>query len=341
MALVLSLGLALFPDTSAGQPAPATRAARPLPVIVAPSTEMRDDVSLSMIGHGQAQQSVTLYPPVPGEVAEVGFRTGQTVRAGQVLVRLVDRSERLAAELAQTRVEAAQALAERYEATRGTGAVPASVADEAMTALRTARIGLAQAREALADRVIRAPFSGVVGLSGVTPGDRVGTDTALVTLDDRRVIHVDFELPEAYLARVSPGLAITAVNPAYPTRTFDGTVSEIDSRVDPVTRNIRVRARVPNTDDLLRSGMSFQVSLTLGGQAYPSVPELALQWSRDGSFVWVVRDDRAVQVPARPVRRLAGRVLIDGPVRTGEAVVIEGVQRLRAGAPVRVVGNGN
>ncbi len=308
------------------------------PVIVAASTEASDNVTLNVIGSGVARQSVTLYPAVAGEVAEVGFRTGQSVKAGQVLLRLVDRSQRLTADLASARMDAAQALARRYEGTRGTGAVPETVVDEARTALRAAQIELEQAREAVADRVVRAPFAGVMGLASVEVGDRVSTDTALATLDDRRALRLDFELPEAYLSRVAPKQPVTAVNPAYPQRSFAGEIAEVDSRVDPATRNVRVRATLPNPDDVLRSGMSFQVRIELPGEAYVSVPELALQWGREGSFVWAVRDGQSVPVPARPVRRAAGRVLIDGELKAGETVVVEGVQRLRAGRPVRIVG---
>jgi RND family efflux transporter MFP subunit len=310
-------------------------------VIVATSTEARDNVTLEVIGNGVARQSVTLYPAVAGEVADVNFRTGQMVKAGQVLFRLVDRSQRLAAELAAARVDAAQVLARRYEGTRGTGAVPESVVDEARVALRAAQIELEQAREAVADRVVRAPFDGVLGLASVEVGDRVTTDTALVTLDDQRVLRLDFEVPEAYLSRVAARQPLTAANPAYPQRTFEGEITEIDSRVDPTTRTVRVRAALPNSDGLLRSGMSFQVQIQLPGQTHVSVPELALQWGRDGSFVWAVRNGNAVQVAARPVRRTAGRVLIDSELKVGEQVVVEGVQRLRAGRPVRVVGNGS
>jgi RND family efflux transporter MFP subunit len=310
-------------------------------VIVATSTEARDNVTLKVIGNGVARQSVTLYPAVAGEVAEVNFRTGQRVKAGQVLFRLVDRSQRLAAELAAARVDAAQVLARRYEGTRGTGAVPESVVDEARVALRAAQIELEQAREAVADRVVRAPFDGVLGLASVEVGDRVTTDTALVTLDDQRVLRLDFEVPEAYLSRVAARQPLTAANPAYPQRTFEGEITEIDSRVDPTTRTVRVRAALPNSDGLLRSGMSFQVQIQLPGQTHVSVPELALQWGRDGSFVWAVRNGNAVQVAARPVRRTAGRVLIDSELKVGEQVVVEGVQRLRADRPVRVIGNGS
>lgn len=313
----------------------------PPPVIVATSAQASDDFVLAVPGSGTARQSVVLYPAVPGEVAEVGFRPGQSVRAGQVLLRLEDRAQRLAADLASARVDAARALTLRHEGTRGTGAVPESVVDEARAALRTAEIELAQAREAVADRVVRAPFGGVVGLAAVERGDRVTTETALTTLDDRRVLFIDFEIPEPHLARVKIGQAVTATNPAYPGRAFQGQVAEIDSRVDPVSRNVRMRAAVPNTDDVLRPGMSFQVQLDLTGAARVSVLELALQWDRDGPFVWVVRDARSVRVPARPLRRTEGRVLVDGELRAGETVVVEGVQRLREGLAVRVIGNGS
>jgi membrane fusion protein (multidrug efflux system) len=347
--LAATLALALSPPAHAqasGGAAQGTDAsgadaeASVVPVIVARSVEASDAFSLDLLGSAVAQQSVTIFPAVAGEVARVGFRTGEQVRAGQVLLQLDDRQERLAADLASARVEAAQALFERYGATRGTGAVPASVVDDARTALRSARIELAQAREALDERTVRAPFAGVVGLAPVERGDRVTTESPITTLDDRRRLRVSFDVPEAWLARVSVGQPLTVANPAYPGRSFDGTVSEIDSRVDAVTRNVRLRADVPNVDDLLRPGMSFQVRLPLPGQTYVAVPELALQWGREGSHVWVVRDGRAVQVPVRSVRRSEGRVLVDGELRVGETVIVEGVQRLREGRPVRVIGNG-
>lgn len=312
-----------------------------VPVTVAPSTHANDTVNLDMVGSGSARHSVVIFPAVAGEVAEVAFRTGQAVRAGQVLLRLVDRQQRLAADLAAAQVDAANALADRYEATRGSGAVPESVLDEARAVLRGAKIELAQAQVAVADRVVHAPFSGIVGLSEIERGDRVTTDSPLTTLDDRRVLLVDFELPEAYLARVARGHTIAAVNPAYPARSFAGKVSEIDSRIDPLSRNVRVRAVVSNTADLLRPGMSFTVRLSMPGKTFVSVPELALQWGREGSFVWAVREGKSVQVAVRPVRRAAGRVLLDGALTHGETVVVEGVLRLREGRNVRVVGNAN
>jgi RND family efflux transporter MFP subunit len=310
-----------------------------VPVTVAPSTSARDSVDLDIIGTGSARHSVIIFPAVGGEVVEVAFRTGQAVRSGQVLLRLLDREERLAVDLASARVDAASVLADRYEATRGSGAVPESVRDEALALLRGAKIELAQARVALADRVVYAPFAGIVGLSDVERGDRVTTESALTTIDDRRVLLIDFDVPEPYLARVAPGHLISAVNPAYPDRSFAGKVSEIDSRVDPISRNVRMRATVANKANLLRPGMSFKVRLSMPGKIFVSVPELALQWGRDGSFVWVVRNGKSEQVAVRPVRRTAGSVLVDGGLTSGETVVVEGVLRLREGRAVRIIGN--
>jgi RND family efflux transporter MFP subunit len=308
---------------------------------MAPATEVLDTAVLDVLGSALAARSVTLFPAAAGEVLEVRFRAGQAVQAREVLLRMDDRQQRLAVDLAAARLDAARRLLARYEATRGTGAVPGSVIDEAESGVRLAEIALRQAREALADRVLRAPFTGVVGLAEVEPGDRVALDTAITTLDDRRTLQVAFELPEVHAARLRTGQALTVSNPAFGERRFGGRIAQIDSRVDPVSRNLRLRADVPNADDVLRPGMSFQVRLELPGQPFVAVPELALQWGREGAYVWAVRQGRAEQVPVRSVRRVASQVLVEGTLRVGEPVVVEGVQRLRAGRAVAPVGAGS
>ena len=312
-------------------------AAEAVPVIAAPVTEGSDGVVLDLLATGSARQSVTLYAPVSGEVAQVLFKPGQAVRAGDVLLRLVDRHERLAVDLAAAKADAARVAHTRLETIQGTGAVPDTLADETRAALRSAEIELAQAREALSDRVVRAPFAGVPGLAAVERGERIDTDTALTSLDDRRELHLDLLIPEAYLARVQVGQLVQASNTAHPDRRFEGKVAQIDSRVDPVTRQVKVRAALPNADDVLRSGMSFQVQMALPGEPRLSVPELALQWGREGSFVWAVREGKAVQVAARAVQRQDSRVLVDGGLTVQDQVVVEGVQRMREGRAVKVV----
>jgi RND family efflux transporter MFP subunit len=315
----------------------ATKAERPVPVVVAPAVAAEDALVVEAVGTGLALRSATLRPAVAGEVASVRFRAGDRVRARQALLQLVDRRQRLDAELAAARVEQARRLLARYDATAGTGAVPASVIDEARSALRTAEVEQALAAEALEERTLRAPFDGVVGLPQVDPGDRVTSDSVITVIDDRRRLWVAFDLPEPYLARVRPGHPVRATTAALGDTVFEGRVQQLDSRVDPATRSLRVRAVLPNDDDRLRPGMSFAVRVALRGEEHLQLPDLALQWAREGGHVWVVRDGQAVQVPVRLVRRREGTVLVDGALKAGEPVVVEGVQRLRPGRAVQVV----
>jgi RND family efflux transporter MFP subunit len=309
-------------------------------VVTAAVREITDVLAVDAIGSGQALRSATLQPAVAGEVASLHFKPGEQVRAGQVLVRLVSRRQQLDVDLAAARVDSATRLLARYAGTEASGAVPGSVIDAARNDLRSAEIELALAREALSERVLRAPFDGIVGLAQVDPGDRVSPDTTIVQLDDRRRLLLEFSLPEPYLASVKPGQVVSATSVAYPGQRFEGRVAQIDSRISAETRTLRLRAEMPNTDDLLRPGMSFQVRLALPGVRQLQVPELALQWGREGGHVWAVRDGLATQVAVQLVRRLEDTVLVDGALTPGEPVVVEGVQRLRPGRAVVAVSGG-
>ncbi len=284
-----------------------------------------------------------IYPAVPGEVTEVLFEAQDRVEKDQVLVRLDSRKEELAVRLAEVELRGAQNLLARYEQAVKDGGVPQSQVDSARDDMEAARVALDQARLALEDRSIRAPFAGVVGIPSVEPGDRINTDTLVTGLDDRRLLYVDFEVPESLAGALQgdgpESRTVTATTPAFPARVFTGTISARESRVDPQRRTFMVRANIENGEDLLRPGMSFTTRWRIRGHSYPTVPEIALQWGRDGSFVWIVRDGRAERVPARVIARSSGRVLLDGDIEAEEQVVIEGLQRLRPGAPVEMLGS--
>lgn len=318
---------------------PAPGAGAPVPVVLAP-VALRDTAQpLQLPGSGRAPRQIALQAAVAGEVQRVALQAGRRVAAGELLVQLVDRPQRIAVAQAEAALDAARSLAARYDRTGTSGAVPASIIDDARHAVRVAELALETAREALADRALKAPFAGVVGLASVSVGDRVATDTVLGTLDDRRVLWVDFDLPEQHLAQVAAGRPLEVRTPAWGGELFKGRVLEIDSRVDDSTRAVRVRAEVPNTADRLRPGMSFEVTLALPGQGRrPAVPELALQWGRDGAFVWAVREGVARQVPVRVLQRVGEEVWVEAALVEGEPVVVEGVQRLRDGRRVLPLG---
>jgi len=265
----------------------------------------------------------------------LGVRAGQRVAAGDVILRLDTRTAELAVDIAKVRVTEAEAKLDRSRQLLRSNVNPQAMVDDAKTALQRTRLALKQAEEALADRTIRAPLSGIVGIPKVEVGDRVTPTTAIVTLDDRSELLVEIAVPEEYLARVQHGQKVIARTPTFPDRDFDGVVERIDSRINPLSRTVMVRAKLPNGHDLLRPGMSFAVKLVIPGKSYPTVPELALQWAKGESFVWTVKDDTTKRVPVRPVKRQSSIILVDGDLHEGDLVVIEGVQRLRPGRAVR------
>lgn len=319
-------------------PEPRGEQAEGVPVIVAPVALAADDVTLEVVGTGRARHSVMLRTEVAGKVTETALHPGARFEAGDVLLRLDDAEQRLALRLAETRLLEAERVRARFERLEGSGTAATARLDTAATEAEIARIEVERAREALADRVLRAPFAGVSGLSRVEPGARVDPDTDIASFDDRAVLLVELDLPEAALARIRHGLAVEALSPAHPGRVFDGTVTAIDSRLDAGSRTARVRVAIPNEDDLLRPGGSFTVALALEGPEHPAVPELAVQFAREGLHVWRVADGRAERVPVSLVRRRAGSALVAGALAEGERVVVEGTQRLRDGRAVTVTG---
>ena len=312
-------------------------------VITQPVEMTANDRVFEAVGTGRARLSVGIYPSVAEEVDEVLFEAQQEVKKGDLLIQLDNREEKLAVRSAEVELKDAQSLLGRYEQAGKEGAVPQSEVDAARADYDVARVTLEQAKLALEDRQIRAPFDGIVGIPNVDPGDRVNTDTFITGLDARDILYVDFEVPEALAGALKDAQqheqTIQATTPAYPEQIFSGHISAQESRIDPARRTLTARASIDNADDILRPGMSFETHWEIKGEDYATVPEIALQWGRDGSYIWLVKDNKAVKVPARVVSRKAGLVLLDGDIQAGAQVVIEGVQRLRPDQAVEVMGD--
>ncbi len=306
-------------------------------VLVEPLEMVEDRVQIQAIGTGKALRSASLYPATAGEVVEVLFRAEQRVAEGEPLVRLDDKHERLAVRLAQVVQEEARREVKRLEKLAPKGAVSMVRLETARAELEKARLRLAQAMAALDDKTVFAPFSGVIGLSQVDTGDRVTSSTLIATLDDRSSLLVEFDLPEEHTGRIGLGDEVVVRPWGMADRELGGTVHAMDSRIDPVTRSLHVEARIPNPDGAIRPGTSFAVRLSFAGRAYPGIREVAVLWSRDGAYIWRVIEGRARKVFVKVVRRGAGRVLVDGPLRPGDLIVVEGVQGLRHGQLVEPV----
>ena len=312
-------------------------------VVVEPVTLAEDRILVRAIGTATAHNSAALHPSADGEVVDVRFKADQRVEKGAVLLRLDDEHQRLAVRLAEVALAKAKRDAARVRRLAKSGHASRISLDTAQTDLETASVKYEQAKAELADRVLVAPFSGVVGLTDVSIGDRVTSDTMIATLDERSTLLVDFNLQEDHAAQIKLGDRVVVRPSTSPNTTLFGTIAAIDSRIELASRTLKVRAEIPNPDDLLRPGTSFQVELTFTGERYPNVREISVLWSRDGAYLWRSVNERAEKVFVRLVRRDQGRILVAGKINPGDLVVIEGVQGLRTGQKLapRVVGAGS
>jgi membrane fusion protein, multidrug efflux system len=202
-----------------------------------------------------------------------------------------------------------------------------------------ARAQAQQVQAQIGDRVIRAPFSGWVSLRNISVGAIVSQGTEIATISDLNTIKLDFTVPETMLSAIRPGLSIEASSAAYPDRPFNGTIHTIDPVVDPNTRAVTVRARLPNPDRLLRPGMLLTVAIASAPRTALSVPELSVIGEGDARYVYVVDDQgRARRTAVRTGVRAGGRIEIVEGLGSGQRVVTEGVVKVSDGLEVRLSG---
>lgn len=325
---------ALTHETQDGNGNARRRAGRKIPVVVARAGLTANDVTVEAVGTGRAKRFITLFPEASGEIIHLAVRAGDYIKRGETILRLEVRAAELAVNVAKTRLVDANRLMERSEQLLRKKINSQARVDDARSLSRRAELALSQAQETLSDRILTAPFDGVVGIPKVEVGDRVSQNTAIITLDDRGDLLVEFEVPELYISRLSSGQTVLAKTSSFGEKRFIGKIEQIDTRVNPTSRSVTIRAVLPNSDDLLRPGMSFAVEINLSGKTFPTVPELALLWGKGESYVWRIAKGRAEKIPVRIVRRLNSVILVDGDISEGDLVVVEGVQRLRPGRAV-------
>jgi membrane fusion protein, multidrug efflux system len=293
------------------------------------------------IGTVKARESVTVTAKVSEIVQQVHFDSGDSVRAGAPLVTLSQQQQQAALAEAQAAADEAERLYRRQRELAGQQLIASAQLDNQRAARDAANARVGQIRAQLAERVIRAPFAGVLGLRQVSPGALVTPGTAIATLDALDRVYVDFPLPESQLARASAGLRVFGKVVAYPDRAFEGAVTTVDTRLDPVARAALVRADFANADRILRPGMLVNIELSGSERDALMVPEIAVvQVGRD-SFVYRVKtDDSVEQIKVVVAARGGGRVELAGGVAVGDRIVVEGTGKLRPGAKISEGGAG-
>lgn len=339
LAIGLVAGLATGACSPEGQAGRGPAEPRDTPVVVAP-VALREFVDrIEALGTARANESLTITARVTDTVSRLDFTDGQPVAAGSILAVLADAQETAELDEAQATLREAQQQYARTRELLDRGTATQARLDEVTTQRDVAAARVAAIEARLADRIIRAPFAGVLGLRMVSPGELVQPGDEITTLDDIDVIKADFSVPERFLSALAPGQRVQARSAAFPGREFTGTVSVVDTRVDPVTRAVTVRARIPNPDHALRPGMLLTVDVFTNRRRSASVPEEAIVPIANEKYVYVIdADSQARRTSVRLGAREPGWVEVTGGLEPGARVIVEGVHRIRDGAPVSLVG---
>jgi membrane fusion protein (multidrug efflux system) len=289
------------------------------------------------LGTLKARESVVISANVTETVSAIWFDDGQRVQKGDLLVEMTSAEEHALIAEGRARVAEAKRQFDRVQSLAGQRSAAQSLLDTSRRDLDTARAALVAIESRLADRLIKAPFDGVLGLRHISVGALVQPANPIATLDDVSAMKLDFTVPSLYLADLKPGLAVTARAREYGDRSFSGTVSGVDSRIDPVTRSLAVRALIPNPDGRLKPGLLMQVVLSRNPRDALVVPESALLQQGQDHFVMRVTDtNTAERVQVRIGARRPGEVEVTQGLKAGDPVITHGGDKVRPGERVAV-----
>jgi len=325
------------PGAAAGKPGGGAGAGPVIPVVATPARTEHLSLEVEALGTARASESIDVTSKVANLVTAIRFTEGQQVRKGDILVELDGAQARADLAVADAALKESASQLQRSRELYATKVLSDQQIEQIESTYSANVARVAAARSRLSDTVIRAPFNGRVGLRRASVGGLVAPGTVITTLDDTSTIKLDFTVPERVVAAMKPGLTLEAKSVAYPGKVFEGKVASVDSRVDPNTRSVVVRALVPNGDGLLKPGMFLNVHLSRGTADVLVVPEESLVPEQGDVFVYVVQDGKASKRKIQTGQRSVGTVQVTDGLRAGEIVVTEGTQKLRDGASVSVI----
>jgi membrane fusion protein, multidrug efflux system len=296
---------------------------------------------IEALGTATANESVEIRPRIASLIEDIAFREGQKVRKGDLLIQLEDDETVAGLAVAEASLSESRSLYNRSKSLADTKAISASNLEQLLAQVKVDEAQVEAAKARVENTAIRAPFAGRIGLRRVSPGSFVDTTTVITTLDDVSQIKLDFSVPETFLTVLSVGMSISAHSPVYPGRVFSGSVASIDTRLDPVTRAVQVRAILPNPDEALKPGMFLSVDLQRDQGEVLMAPEQAIVPEGDMQYVFVVNDGVAEKRSVELGRRIPGFVAIENGLAAGEAVITEGTNKVRDGSRVSASGGGS
>lgn len=307
--------------------------------------------TIDAVGSLRAVRGADLSLEVPGVVEEILFQSGDEVQAGQILLRLRNEDEIAKLQSLEATAQLAQITYDRDVKQLKAQAISQAIVDNDQANLRNARAQVAQQKAIVDKKVLRAPFAGKLGLRQVDLGQFLSAGTVIATLQSLDPIFVDFLLPQQAVAKLAVGSKVETRVDAFPDRVFAGTITAINPKIETASRNVQVRATLPNADQKLLPGMFATVQLETGiAERLVTLPQTAVSYNPYGSLVYLVDEkgqgpdkdkgpDGKPQLVARQVFVTTGatrgdQVAILKGVAEGDTIVTSGQIKLRNGVPI-------
>src|SRR5271169_3702408 len=302
------------------------------------------------IGSITAVNQVTINPEVGGRVTKIFFEPGQTVKAGDPLVQINDAPDRgdlasyqAQANLAQIKLARSAQLVKRQF-------TPQETVDENKSQLAQMNALILKTEAVIAQKLIRAPFGGQLGIRQIDLGQYLNPGAPIVTLTDLSILYVNFTLPSQMRPQISVGQRVNVRSDAFPGRNFVAKITTIEPQLSPDTRTVEVQATMPNPDDALSPGMFVDAAIVLPPQPDTIVvPETAVEYTLYGDSVYVIHHDgkdakgnpilKAVRTPVKTGARWDDKVAILSGLKPGEQVVAAGQVKLQNGVQVAITGS--
>jgi membrane fusion protein (multidrug efflux system) len=336
IAVVLCLGLVVYlylPKEESQQ----VRQANATLVKVHRAAEEQFEVIVEALGTGRANESVLITTQTSDIVYKINFDDGDRVKAGQVLLTLIDLEEKARLAALDVDLQEANRQLNRIANLAKNNVASEQLLDEQQAEVNALIAEMNVLKTQMRALEVRAPFDGLLGLRQVSVGALVRPGDAITTLDDLSIIKVDFNIAEVHLPSLALGQNIRAKSIAYPDEIFEGKIVSIGSRVDPATRAIQIRANINNQNFKLRPGMLLQINLQKKMLTTLILPEASLVPIEDKHFVFVVNDAEVNRKQVKIGLRKPGKVQIVSGLNEGELVVIEGALKLRDGSKVKIL----
>ncbi len=334
--IVLSTPLLLMANPSYGD-----KHSHALPVIVAPVRQaVKFADTIEALGTARANESVTLTTNVTETVSAITFEDGQQIKKGDLLVILEKSEEDAELKAARAVLDERRAAFERASDLEKKQAMSTAKLKEREALLKQSEGNIEAIEARIANRMIKAPFDGVLGLRNISPGALLRPGDPITTLDDLDPIKVDFQVPSIFLQDLHRGLPVKGRVQALGNRVFEGKITMISTQVDPLTRTLTVRALFANSNGELRPGLLININLSHNLRDALLIPEEAIIQRDRRKFVMVI--NHSVNPPIAEERqissgrRIPGEIEITEGLAPNDQVIVHGLMRVSSGDPVTI-----